>query len=339
MSLALQKLRYGLLATLISGIYVTAFAGTGFDYNANASATARCDHTIPLILDPTSKRVKVSYTEKAKNSNLASAIPTAVATVTEMTQHLSPQAIEGLNRITVAVFHCDPTEKSGLNQPNGYNTAQYDYLTLLAPTPICSNYQTKQKRGNASWDVYGATARYGSVTRNSDGQLICSGQSSDTELCGTSAICDADIASASIKHIDESPGENVLVHEYGHAIMNVGLYNGTPEEQARLKVIAAVYAHYLKGPKLCNGNTKKSWACSNEYEMWAEATETWFHASCRHDVNFGIATPDAIKKHLPKLYTVLEATYGKQSEITPILPAGDPHCLLKKNKAQKETTS
>jgi hypothetical protein len=97
------------------------------------------------------------------------------------------------------------------------------------------------------------------------------------------------------------PYESILVHEFAHCVMNVGLA-GQP---TRRRIKAAYEAAIEK--KLYN---PESYLASNEDEYWAEATQAWFEATVRMDATSGMTTRKAVKKRDPELAEILTEVWG-----------------------------
>lgn len=115
---------------------------------------------------------------------------------------------------------------------------------------------------NRSWyQTYGAGVSVG-VVKNG---LCTSGLTS----FDTTTICDVNLLKSDNKFYRL---ENILIHEYAHTLMNVGLTNGTIKERQWYQTINSIYLEdYLPGS--CQNNNKQIYACFNAYEMWTEATQ------------------------------------------------------------------
>ncbi|GFH26612.1 VHL domain-containing protein [Haematococcus lacustris] len=94
--------------------------------------------------------------------------------------------------------------------------------------------------------------------------------------------------------------ESILVHEFGHMVMNVGLSDAQLEEVNRLYEAAKLQGLY----------TRDIYAMENAEEYWAEGTQAWFDATVRCDVNDGINTRQRMKDHDPGLASMLQMAYG-----------------------------
>lgn len=103
---------------------------------------------------------------------------------------------------------------------------------------------------------------------------------------------------------DRYPYESILVHEFAHTVMNLGLL-GT-ELHTRIK--EAYYAAMRN-----NLYDRRSYVASNPEEYWAEMTQAWFYATVRDDVTSGVTTREAILRHDPRLSAVLYQVWGNGS--------------------------
>jgi hypothetical protein len=97
------------------------------------------------------------------------------------------------------------------------------------------------------------------------------------------------------------PYESILVHEFAHCVMNVGLA-GHP---TRRRIQAAYQTAMEK-----NLYNPSSYLASNEDEYWAEATQAWFEATVRLDATSGMITRNAVKKRDPELAGILTEIWG-----------------------------
>ncbi|GFR51070.1 hypothetical protein Agub_g13394, partial [Astrephomene gubernaculifera] len=99
------------------------------------------------------------------------------------------------------------------------------------------------------------------------------------------------------------PCQSILVHELGHAVLNLGL---------RAEQVAQVLAAFRQAqqerlyPADC-------YMMTNEQEYWAVAVESWFESTVREDINGGIRTRAALRAHDPRLARLLEEAFGDGS--------------------------
>ncbi len=97
--------------------------------------------------------------------------------------------------------------------------------------------------------------------------------------------------------------ENILVHEFAHAIHQMGLNTVDPSFDDRLKVLydAAVE----------KGLWKDTYAITNRAEYWAEGTQSWFDTNRANDDQHNhVDTRDKLKEYDPALATLLTEVFG-----------------------------
>ena len=97
--------------------------------------------------------------------------------------------------------------------------------------------------------------------------------------------------------------ENILVHEFAHAIHQMGLNTVDPSFEDRLKVAydAAVE----------KGLWENTYAITNRAEYWAEGTQSWFDTNRANDDQHNhVDTRDKLKAYDPMLATLLTEVFG-----------------------------
>ena len=97
--------------------------------------------------------------------------------------------------------------------------------------------------------------------------------------------------------------ENILVHEFAHAIHQMGLNTVDPSFDERLKVLydAAVE----------KGLWENTYAITNKAEYWAEGTQSWFDTNRANDDQHNhVDTRDKLKEYDPALAALLTEVYG-----------------------------
>ena len=97
--------------------------------------------------------------------------------------------------------------------------------------------------------------------------------------------------------------ENILVHEFAHAIHQMGLDTVDPGFDDRLKTTynAAVE----------KGLWKDTYAITNRAEYWAEGTQSWFDTNRANDDQHNhVDTRDKLKEYDPALAALLTEVYG-----------------------------
>ncbi len=96
--------------------------------------------------------------------------------------------------------------------------------------------------------------------------------------------------------------ENILIHEFNHAIHQHGLRNVDPTFNSRLK---AAYEHAKS-----TGLWKGTYLMENAAEYWAEAAQAYF--DCMRP-QFGANTREKLQKYDPDLFALVDEVY-KQSK-------------------------
>ena len=97
--------------------------------------------------------------------------------------------------------------------------------------------------------------------------------------------------------------ENILVHEFAHAIHQMGLNTVDPSFDDRLKVLydAAVE----------KGLWENTYAITNKAEYWAEGTQSWFDTNRANDDQHNhVDTRDKLKAYDPALAALLTEVFG-----------------------------
>ena len=97
--------------------------------------------------------------------------------------------------------------------------------------------------------------------------------------------------------------ENILVHEFAHAIHQMGLNTVDPSFDDRLQAMfdAAVE----------KGLWKDTYAITNRAEYWAEGTQSWFDTNRANDDQHNhVDTRDKLKEYDPALATLLTEIFG-----------------------------
>ena len=97
--------------------------------------------------------------------------------------------------------------------------------------------------------------------------------------------------------------ENILVHEFAHAIHQMGLNTVDPSFDDRLK--ATFEAAVEKGL------WKDTYAITNKAEYWAEGTQSWFDTNRANDDQHNhVDTRDKLKEYDPALAALLTEVFG-----------------------------
>ena len=97
--------------------------------------------------------------------------------------------------------------------------------------------------------------------------------------------------------------ENILIHEFSHAIHQMGLSTVDPEFDKQLKTL---YKAAME-----KGLWKGTYASTNKEEYWAEGTQSWFNANRENDAQHNhVSKREILKKYDPNLATLLTEIYG-----------------------------
>ncbi|MFD0892242.1 hypothetical protein KBB96_12495 [Luteolibacter ambystomatis] len=102
---------------------------------------------------------------------------------------------------------------------------------------------------------------------------------------------------------DPYSSENIMIHEFAHAIHETGMKAVDPTFDKRLKASydAAVAAGLWKG----------KYAGSNRQEYWAEATQSWFDDNRENDNEHNhVNTRVELKEYDPKVAALCAEVYG-----------------------------
>ncbi|EFN55802.1 hypothetical protein CHLNCDRAFT_145288 [Chlorella variabilis] len=95
--------------------------------------------------------------------------------------------------------------------------------------------------------------------------------------------------------------ENILIHEFGHAVMDLGLHDKPLQES----IVDAYQAAHASGRY-----DLSCYMMENESEYWAEGTQAWFDATVREDVTSGVNTRHKLQERDPKLAELMTLVYG-----------------------------
>jgi len=107
-------------------------------------------------------------------------------------------------------------------------------------------------------------------------------------------------------------GENILVHEFAHA-MHEGIASADPGLFAE---IAKAFADASAA-----GRWKGSYGATNAGEYWAEGVQFWFHSNFEYrDGDRRVVSPDDLLRYDPRLYELLGRVYSDHR-----IPV-DPYC-------------
>ena len=97
--------------------------------------------------------------------------------------------------------------------------------------------------------------------------------------------------------------ENILVHEFAHAIHQMGLNTVDPSFDDRLKTIYEAAVE--------KGLWENTYAITNKAEYWAEGTQSWFDTNRANDDQHNhVDTREKLKEYDPALAALLTEVFG-----------------------------
>ena len=97
--------------------------------------------------------------------------------------------------------------------------------------------------------------------------------------------------------------ENILIHEFSHAIHQMGLSTVDPDFDNRLREL---YASAME-----KGLWKGTYASTNKEEYWAEGAQSWFNANRENDSQHNhVSTRELLKDYDPEFATLLTDIFG-----------------------------
>ncbi len=97
--------------------------------------------------------------------------------------------------------------------------------------------------------------------------------------------------------------ENILIHEFGHAMHEMGLSTADPTFDKRLR------AAFEKANEA--GLWKGTYAATNPQEYWAEGVQSWFDTNRENDSQHNhVNMREELKEHDPPLSALLEEVFG-----------------------------
>ena len=98
--------------------------------------------------------------------------------------------------------------------------------------------------------------------------------------------------------------ENILIHEFAHAMHQMGLDRADPTFDKRLREI---YAKAIE-----EGLWKDAYAATNAEEYWAEGVQSWFDTNRENDnVHNHVDTREELVDYDPRLAALCEEVYGE----------------------------
>lgn len=97
--------------------------------------------------------------------------------------------------------------------------------------------------------------------------------------------------------------ENILIHEFAHAVHEMGMKRVDPLFDAKLRKVYRT--------ALAEGLWKGTYAATNHMEYWAEGAQSWFDTNRENDsLHNHVDTRAEVREHDPRLATLLEEVFG-----------------------------
>ncbi len=101
---------------------------------------------------------------------------------------------------------------------------------------------------------------------------------------------------------DPYRGENILIHEFAHIIMNVAIRNTDPETYKKIN-------DNWKAARDA-GLWKNTYAITDDNEYFAECVQSWFDCNAKNNASHNdIDTRDKLKKYDPRMADLLEQIF------------------------------
>lgn len=97
------------------------------------------------------------------------------------------------------------------------------------------------------------------------------------------------------------PRESILVHEFAHAVMNIGLWGTTIHARIEEAFRDAKEKHVYR---------EDSYVAFNAQEYWAEMTQAWFHATARRDSTSGVTDRRKLCRIDSALASIMTRVWG-----------------------------
>ncbi len=130
----------------------------------------------------------------------------------------------------------------------------------------------------------------------------------DRRARGLGATAARPAVSCGEENLLELPGdpyssENILIHEFAHAIHEMGLVDVDVTFDARL---SDAYQIAMKG-----GLWKSKYAATNHHEYWAEGVQSWFDTNRENDHDHNhVNTRSELREYDPTLASLVEEVFG-----------------------------
>ena len=180
-----------------------------------------------------------------------------------------------------------------------------DSMLLHAPPMLCRRLRAARARV-AIIGCTQSTSELPDQRAAGEGSHCVSAADADRTrgLGGTAFAPVTSVGEENLLDIDGDPRyrhESILIHEFGHAVMNLGL------DSAERRAVRAAYRSAINDGLY----SPDSYIGSSADEYWAEGTQAWFGGTCRADVNEGWNSREALRAHDAALGALLASAYGE----------------------------
>jgi alpha-glucosidase len=101
---------------------------------------------------------------------------------------------------------------------------------------------------------------------------------------------------------DRYPRENILVHEFGHTIHELGMNDLDPDFDKTLQCVFET--------SIAAGRWKNTYAATNYHEYWAEGVQSYFDTNDAHNSQHGdVDTREKLAEHDPDLFKLIDDVF------------------------------
>lgn len=184
-------------------------------------------------------------------------------------------------------------------------------VIMLEPIPAAKKAMVQNKVRIAIMDETEVTL---DIPEHSDLQRVFPDTDWNKRARGLGATKERPAISAAEENLlrrdtDRYRGESIFIHEFSHAIMDMGLADSDPKFMPKLN---AIFEDAKK-----NDLWADTYARTNVHEYWAECVQSFFNANRTKDkpdgVHNNVGSPEALKAYDLGIYKLLEATFGSPS--------------------------
>lgn len=181
-------------------------------------------------------------------------------------------------------------------------------VIMLEPIPDATKAMVKNKVRVAVMDEGEVTL---DIPEHSDLQRVFPETDWNQRARGLGATKERPCISAAEENLlrrstDRYRGESIFIHEFSHAIMDMGL---AESDKTFMPKLTAIYEDAKK-----NKRWENTYAQTNVHEYWAECAQSFFNANRTakkaDGVHNEIGSPEALKAYDPAIYKLLKSTFG-----------------------------